>query len=203
MSDTNPHPSQFKIHPAMAALPAQDPYGRIVDLPISESSPLIAVIPQALRDIAANLASQDNRCTADPVFLVREKVRITGMDIDYSDNYIWVNSANDWDEVTDPQEIERLEDLEFRRDILSEDEAAEFSDYVKTSYQDYWRPVQPFFTEAAAEAYIRCSSHRHHGELSIFVDWAGRNPEWKAVRNFLLSLNTAASSAPTIPSTTP
>lgn len=198
----NSHPSQLKIHPAMAALPAQDPYGRIVDLPISESSPLIALIPQALRDIAANLASQDNRITNNPQFLVQKKIRQTGLDLDYCDNFIWLNHAQDCDEVTDPAQIERLEELE-AKGYLSSDEDNELADYVKTGYADRWETVQPFFTEVEADRYIAANKHRHDGELRTYVEWGGRNPEWMAVRNFLLSLNPSAPNAPTTPSTTP
>ena len=146
-------------------------------------------IPQVLRDIAANLAIQDNRCTSNPQFLVQEKVRQTGLDINYSDNHIWFDHANDYREVTSPKEIERLEELEFRQDILKGDEKDEFNNYIKTGYIDRWETVQTFFTEVEADRFIAANRHRHDGELRTYVEWGGRNPEWIAIRNFLLSLN--------------
>lgn len=197
MSDTNPHPSQFKIHPVMAALPAQDPYGRIVDLPISESSPLIAVIPQALREIAANLASQNSRMTNNPQFLVQEKRRQIGIDLSYSDNNIWI--GEDGEEVTDQDEIDRLDDLDHLA-FPSKEETLELVRNTKTGCIDRWETVQPFFTEVEADRYIAANKHRHDGELRTYVDWGGRNPEWVAIRNFLLSLNPPkASSEPAAP----
>lgn len=190
----NLHPSQFKIPAFMDTVPKQDPLGRVIGtvdgLSITiDKSHQMAIIPQALRDIAANLATQDNRMTNNPVFLVREKVRLTAMDLDYCDNYVWLNCANDHEEVTDPAQIERLEDLEFRQDFLKQDEKDEFSDYIKTGYSDRWETVQPFFTEVEANRFIAANRHRHDGELRTYVEWGGRNPEWKAVRDFLLSLN--------------
>jgi hypothetical protein len=195
MSEINLHPSQPKIPPAMAAPSTQDLYGgRIIgtvdglSITIDESHQM-AIIPQALRNIAANLATQDNRITNNPIFLVQKKVRQTALDLDYCDNYIWLDCGNDYDEVTDPAEIERLEDLEFRQDILKEDEELEFNNYIKTGYADRWETVQPFFTEVEADRYIAANKHRHDGELRTYVDWGGRNPEWIAIRNFLMSLN--------------
>lgn len=195
----NLHPSQFKIHPAMAELPAQDAYGRIVDLPISESSPLIALIPQALRDIAANLASQDGRMTRHPQYLTQKKRRQTGLDTDYCDDTIWIDQAGDCEEVTDSALIERLEELD-AKGYLSKKEDEEFSDYLKTGYIDHWETLQPFFTEAAAQQFIDSIAHRHDpGTLRIYVESAYQNAEWQAIRNFLLSLNTFAPSAPAAP----
>ena len=201
MSEINLHPSQSKIPPAMAAPPAQDGYGgMIVDsLHLNCGSHHIALIPQTLRDIAANLASQDNRMTNNPIFLVQKKVRQTALDLDYCDNHIWLDCGNDHDEVTDPAQIERLEELEGKYPRTDEEEA-ELSDYIKTGYSDRWETVQPFFTEIEAARYIAANKHRHDGELRTYVGWGGRNPEWMAVRNFLLSLNPPkASSAPAAP----
>ena len=202
MSDSTADPSEFKIHPAMAAAPTQDVHGRIVagtvdSLSISLDEHHLALIPQALRDIAANLATQDNRCTSDGIWLVQKKVRQTGLDPDYCDRCIWLDCGNDHSEVTDPAQIERLEELE-EKYPLTEDEKVEFGDYLKTGYTDRWETVQPFFTEKAAQRFIDSNAHRHDpGALRIYVDSAYRNPEWMAIRNFLLSLNPAASSAPT------
>ena len=166
---------------------------------MSEINPLTVTIPQALRDIAANLAAQDNRITRDPIFLVQKKERQIGLDTDYCGDIIWINSAQDGEEVTDRAQIERLEELD-TKSYLSKKEEEEFSDYLKTGYLDRWETVQPFFTEVEADRYIAANRHRHDGELRTYVEWGGRNPEWMAVRNFLLSLNPPkASSAPAAP----
>lgn len=202
----SPDPSKLYVHPAMAALPAQDTYGHMtatvngLSITIDESHQM-ATIPQALRDIAANLATQDNCCTSDGIWLVQKKVRQTGLDPEYSDSYIWIDHVNDYIEVTDPKEIERLEELS-EKWTLTKDEQEEFNCYLKTGYIDRWETVQPFFTEVEADRYIAANRHRHDGQLRTYVEWGGRNPEWMAIRNFLLSLNPPkASSAPTTPTT--
>jgi len=179
----------------------QDPYSRALGTVDSLSitigqSHQMAIIPQALRDIAANLATQDSQMTNNPIFLVQKKVRQTGLDTDYSDNHIWIDHANDYMEVTDPKEIERLEELD-EKWPLTKDEEEERNCYLKTGYVDRWETVQPFFTEVEADRFIAANRHRHDGELRIYVEWGGRNPEWMAIRNFLLSLNPSKQSTTT------
>ena len=173
--------------------PKQDSCGNIIatvnglSLTIDEHYQM-AIIPQALRDIAANLAIQDNRCTSDPQFLVQKKVRQTGQDLDYCDDYIWLDCYNDYKEVTDFERIKRLEELEGKYP-LTKDEEGELNDYLKTGYVDRWETVQTFFTEVEADRYIAANSHRREEKLRTYVEWGGRNPEGIAIRNFLLSLN--------------
>lgn len=190
--------------PDLAAPHVQDVSGRVLgtvdslSIHLGESSHL-ALIPQALRDIAANLASQDSRATNNPQFLVQKKVRQTGLDADYCDDVIWLDCGNDHKEVTDPDEIAKLDELDSEYFPTAEQKAI-LSDYIKTGYVDRWETVQPFFTEVEADRYITTNKHRHDEELRTYVDWGGRNPEWMTIRNFLLSLNPPkASSAPTTP----
>ena len=156
---------------------------------------MTAEIPQTLLDIATNLATQDSRMTNNPQFLVQKKARHTGMDLDYSDNHIWIDGNGE--EVIDQNEIDRLDDLDHLA-FPSKEETLELVRNTKTGYIDRWETVQPFFTEVEANHFIEANKHRHNGELRTYVDSAYHNPEWQAVRNFLLSLNPPkASSAPT------
>lgn len=200
MSETNPHPSQPEIPPAMAAPTLLDSHGCTVgtveSLHLNCGSHHIALIPQALRDIAANLATQDNRMTNNPQFLVQKKARQTGLDLNYCDSHIWIDLPNDYTEVTDPKEISHLEELDAKYP-LTEEESQFFSAYMKTGYADHWETIQTFFTEVEANRFIAANRHRHDGELRTYVDWGGRNPEWMAIRNFLLSLNPSKQSTAT------
>lgn len=45
-----------------------------------------------------------------------------------------------------------------------------------------------FFTVEAAEAYIAENQRRHAEPLYAIIDSGWRNPEWQAVRDFLMSL---------------
>lgn len=164
---------------------------------MSDTNPLTVTIPQALRDIAANLASQNGRMTKHPQYLAQKKRRQTGLDTDYCDDTIWIDQAGDCEEVTDSALIERLEELEGKYPLTDKEEA-ELSDYIKTGYMDHWETLQPFFTEAAAQQFIDSIAHRHDpGTLRIYVESAYQNAEWQAIRNFLLSLNPSKQSTAT------
>lgn len=69
----------------------------------------------------------------------------------------------------------------------------ENDNYTKTAYQDTWENVQPFFTRAGAEEYLRINGHNLRGRSAkeaprIYVDSAFRNAEWQAIREMLLGL---------------
>ena len=53
-----------------------------------------------LNEIQNNLQTQDNRITAEPVFVVEQKRRDWGFDSAYCDDYAWVNVRDgDFDTV--------------------------------------------------------------------------------------------------------
>ena len=50
-----------------------------------------------LMNLSKRLNTQDNRITADPIFQVRDKVRVYGLSSDYSDKFIYVSKADSED----------------------------------------------------------------------------------------------------------
>jgi len=134
----------------------------------------------AVDNIVYCIDTQDNRCTAEPIFLVQEQKRIYGMDPEYSgQDTVWLDCLNDSEELTDA-EAQVLEERYL--ETLEEPE-----NFVRTGYIDQWEYVQPFFTEEAAQNYIDMNKHRHD-ELRIYVDSAYRNYEWQMIRALLLSM---------------
>ncbi len=49
-------------------------------------------VSEELRQIGHQLRTQDNRCTANPIFLVRGKERIYGLDSSASDEIVWMDA---------------------------------------------------------------------------------------------------------------
>jgi hypothetical protein len=90
---------------------------------------------------------------------------------------VWLDEENDCQEV-EAEERARLEEMYQETFTVP-------SKYHRTGYVDQWEFVQPFFTEAAAEAYITANSHRMN-ETRIYVDSGYRNYEWQAMRAMLL-----------------
>jgi hypothetical protein len=123
------------------------------------------------------MKGQDNRCTAQPIFIVQQRRRIYGFDPPYSDDYVWLY-VDEAVEVSDEKELAQIE-AEYERT------GKEPAEYIRTFYQDFWEWVQPFFSEEGAQTYITCNRH-NLTDPRIYVESAYRNDEWAAVREMLI-----------------
>lgn len=130
-----------------------------------------------LHEITERLRAQGNRATDAPIFAVQQRKRIYGLDPDYCEQTVWVR-ADEHNEITDPEEIAELEQME--SDGISD----EFR--RKVGYVDEWEFVQPFFTSDAAHAYIIENGHRLC-DPRVYAYDSYRNYEWRAVRDDLLT----------------
>lgn len=123
--------------------------------------------------ISERLKTQDNACTAYPIYVVERRNRVYGFDTDYAEDIAWVNVADDYAE-TDPEEIRELE-----AELRATGKLPEY--WMRTGYRDTWDFVQPFLTRQAAEEYIE--SQRHNlGEARVYVHSGYRNREWQFIR---------------------
>jgi hypothetical protein len=123
-----------------------------------------------LADIGKLLNTQDNRCTAEPMFCVQVKKRDVGYDWGFSDCFCWHDSAN--------QETIFDDDPDFKEPVGDE--------WDKFGYVDRWETVMVAFTEEGCKEYIRQNGHNHKGEKRIFVESFRRCPEMIAIRAFLM-----------------
>ena len=147
---------------------------------------------QVIADMATVIRSQDNRCTAEPVYVVQQRRRLVGFDPIYTDtDHVWIS---DGDVVSAETRAAMLQDFlkereEGDKDLDVEDDEAvdEALGLDKTAYVDQWEPVQSFFTERGADAYIQANRHNLK-EPRVYVDSAYRNPEWQAIRRYLMAL---------------
>ncbi len=140
-----------------------------------------------LATIRANLLTQDNRITADPIFMVQGLRRIYGIDKGYTDNVVWL----------DDESIEASGD-DLIECLAAYDRGEERKGWTRTGYVDIWEHVQPFFTEVGANHYLKINGHnlRHYKEVRIYVESAFRNEEWQAVREMLMERPVADLGAP-------
>jgi hypothetical protein len=135
-------------------------------------------IPTWLLDLSKQLKTQDNRSTGNPIFLVQQRRRLYGFDSDYTGDLVWLHD----DECVEPDEYMQLA-LEAAYEATGEAQEG----YRRTAYVDTWEFVQCFFTNQAAEEYIRMNKHRMN-EPRVYVDSGYRNLEWIALRGYLMSL---------------
>lgn len=133
--------------------------------------------------IAERLKTQDNHATREPLYLVQQRRRMTGLDPRFSGELTWWNSPNQCEAT--PEEFERLE-------AAYQESYEEPDDWIRSAYVDTWEFVTVCLTEAAARAYIAANAH-NLTDPRVFVDSAHRNDEMIAVRRMLLDGGASAS----------
>lgn len=136
-------------------------------------------IPPALADIGKLLATQDNRITDQPIFVVQQKAAAVADEEYNSDRIDWVQEDGDHT-AADEEEASELE--------------AEYQDtfevrpgWRRVAMRDDWRFVTACFTEQGCKDYLKADGHNLR-EPRIYADGSYRNQEFRAVRQFLLSL---------------
>lgn len=122
------------------------------------------------------LHTQDNRCTAEPFFVVQEKHRVYGIDADaYDAPHEW--RTEDGDGTADADEA---------KDLDEKYENSESTDgWNRIGYVDEWRDVTGCFTEEGAKEYIRINGHNLK-EPRIYAKSLYRNAEMIAIRKRLM-----------------
>jgi len=133
-------------------------------------------------NIVHEMKTQDGRCTADPIYVVKVKERIYGMDPDYGDdNYCYVDE--DFNEC-------HPDDLHAEYGITEEQfengENGGYDQLQKVYYIEKNRVVNFHFTEKAAQRFIDANRHNLNKPF-IYVDSLYRCYEMIDIRNFLMS----------------
>jgi hypothetical protein len=143
--------------------------------------------PQALTTIADKMRSQDNACTAHPLFVVYNERKIYGMDSEFCEDYDWIDQEGGDYTVADARKIMVLE--RYQRHFGSEPEAWAKRYYIK---RDEF--VTCAFTLDAANEFIK-RKHYDYDRLHVYVESMYRMPEMIAIQEHLLSFSTATASA--------
>lgn len=144
----------------------------------------------------------DDHCTADAIFIVQAKRRITGIDMDYTDQWLvycdeseWLSPQEYWDDLDD----EGREDLDakVREDsdcsFLELDELEQWDvlggldDHTVTGWDDRWEYVCSHFTKDSAESFIRRKKHDYQLGLRVYVDAQSYCWEFNAIKEAILS----------------
>ena len=133
-----------------------------------------------MAEIANRMKNQDHRATAHPIYMVQQRRRYYGIDLDYDP----VNRAWLYDGEAVATSEEGLEEW-LRANELTAERAEATGMLVETGYMDVWEWVQPFFSQRAAEDYI--DKNRHNlTDPCVYVASGHRNDEWIGVRQALV-----------------
>jgi hypothetical protein len=136
-------------------------------------SAIVAAAPVAvserLRQIGHQLRTQDNRCTANPIFQVRGKERIYGLDPSASDEAVWMD--DDWNSVDIPEDA---------------DPDQPPHGLTVAPYTTRWKVLMVAFTEQGCKDHLRLNGHNYqiYDEVGIYVDSLNRCAEMIAIREF-------------------
>lgn len=136
-----------------------------------------------LQDLKTNLIGQDNRCTADPLFIVQQQKIIYGLDREYTDNFCWIDE--DGESILFEGD-DGYKDLEDKMDPICYS-GERLDGYRRVGYIETWEFVTACFTEQGCKDYIKWNGHNLH-EPRIYVASAYRNREWIELREYFLKL---------------
>jgi hypothetical protein len=130
-------------------------------------------VSEELRQIGDRLRNQDNRCTANPIFQVRGKERIYGLDLSASDEAVWMD--DEWNPVDIPEDADPEEPPH---------------GLTVARYTTRWKVLMVAFTEQGCIEHLRLNGHNYRmfDEVGIYVDSLNRCPEMIAIREFLIGL---------------
>ena len=129
-----------------------------------------------LKELSHELRTQDNRITSDPLFTVQQKVRIYGVNPDYTDLHVWVK-------LNDPEhESSELESRGLDAISLA---GGDIENWEKVGYVERWEFVTACFTEKGCRDYLKVNGHNLK-EPRIYVESACGNREYNTVRETLL-----------------
>lgn len=131
-----------------------------------------------MHEIGRLIATQDNRITDAPIFIVQQKQKYYGVEDGYTDLYDWCH--RDGEGTADGVLAKRLD----------EKERAEKSTgrWHKVGYIEVWEFVTACFTEQGCIDYLRRNGHNLR-ETRIYAEGSFRNEEFRAVREFLVRLS--------------
>lgn len=149
----------------------------LVAIPVKDWEAVKAILTAApaLAEIGRLLA----RITADPIFVVQQKVpRVAAEGHDY-DRIEWRDDHGDCDLASDEEAAELEAVFEATGDIPK--------GWDRLLVKDDWQFVTACFTENGCEDYLRANGHNLR-EPRIYVESGFRNAEWQLLRAFLLLL---------------
>lgn len=145
-----------------------------------------------------------DHCTADAFFVVQHKVRVGGMDKEYSDKRFIHDGANlceyetpldYWNNCEQEERVElnliAMEQGDCCFLELDEDdqwgvfEDGDVEDHSVIYYEEKWETINFHFTKAAAEAFIKRKGH-DYGEMRVYVDAHTYGWEYNAIKQALL-----------------
>lgn len=136
-----------------------------------------------IKEFLTNMATQDNRCTAFPIYyVIKSKIKRPCAEYEEADFTRVYYGGEEYDSIDDLKEYYSGgddDDKEFlRKDILRE--------AVEVKYKYGWEEKQMFLTETDAENHLRSNKHHYSDDAYTYVKHAWRASELTEFFNNLM-----------------
>lgn len=146
------------------------------------------VTREAMRDIGREIATQDNRITDAPIFIVQQKRTYVGAD-GYNSNSRVEWRKEEFEHGLASRTYARELETHYRRT------GEQKNGWTRFSVFDVWEFVTACFTEQGCKDYLKNNGHNLN-ESRIYAAGSYRNNEFRAVRDYLLSLSDKPATPP-------
>lgn len=132
-----------------------------------------------LKNLAEQLQTQDNVCTASPNYCIQEHRMVFGTNEDYGGTIGWFEDDSSGHEPAEGRKEKALDRYYNRYD-------KEPDGWTRCGYKREWQHTGiSFLTHEAAHAYVKSQNHRHTYEIRVYVESHYRNREMREVRRLL------------------
>lgn len=145
-----------------------------------------------------------DHCTADAIFIVQCKRLVYGIDTDYSEDRVLIDTCNEgewfspkeyWDDLDYEERaglnkaMQAWSSCKFMK-ASEEDQwyvLGEMESHTVTGYKEQWEFINAHFTKDAAEAFIRRKKHDYGLGMRVYVESQYYAWEFNAIKEALLS----------------
>ena len=135
-----------------------------------------------IRQMSENLKTQDNAGTADPIFVVYERLMIVGLEDGYQESWSWITDDDGDTTEADDDLVPILTKLHDDCEPL----VIGSRTYRKIGIKYVDKFCAAFLTRKGAENYLAINKHNLTAPF-IYVESMFRNAEMIAVRNHFMS----------------
>lgn len=136
------------------------------------------------------MSTQDNRCTAFPIYYVIRSAEWVITEEGYGDDRVTYVAKDDYEDVITEEEWENLPETEDdltqeQKDSVEQADQMTQEDYKPFYEKKIWREHRMFLTETDAEWHLKAQAHHYSSDAHTYVKCAADAPE---LREFLLAL---------------
>ena len=150
------------------------------------------------KTIKERLNTQNNRATADPIFVVYDYERVPSCE-DYTETWEYIDEEGDYIGKSKEELMGLIKDKTVEvplTDTFEDMDSDELLEYINESGGYEFRKfyyikkkvfINVFFTEKSADDFIKQNDYHYTKEVHTYVNCLWRNPEMQFIREMIMS----------------